>query len=276
MMRTATSSGKVTSDARKMTQRVMRTHRYFRVRGPDAYQYDYTEVAEPFGSVPDALPLDYSQVGVMGSTAFMAIPQDDQQVAIEALRTYRPIPGPGPSFPEASASVEWYMLSLLRTLDRGAIEDMLNLLIRDISADDAQADLKRLIQAGQESVARNIRQYLDLRAEEGAPSVMPDSLRHFAEFLISYPNLVPPVVSADPQGNMELEWHLRDNGRPDTVWGRGNGVVSLRFLETGTIQYVALSGPYKAGIERLTKNGETDAAGVMERLGEFAGRVKHG
>ena len=157
----------------------------------------------------------------------------------------------------------------LRNLDTSVV-------VESVRVDDAQAELERLIQAGQESVARNIREYLDLRAEEGAPAVMPDSLRHLVEFLICHPNLVPPIVSADPQGNMELEWHLWDNGQPDTVWGRGNGVVSLIFLATGTIQYVALSGPYQVGVDRLIEDGETDAAGVLERLGQFAARITHG
>ena len=72
---------------------------------------------------------------------------------------------------------------------------------------------------------------------------------------------------------MELEWHLKDNGDPNSVWGRGNGVVSMKFLGSGKIQYVALSGPYRPGIERAEKQDESTKEEIMDSLGMFAHRI---
>ena len=59
-------------------------------------------------------------------------------------------------------------------------------------------------------------------------------------------NSCHPFVSSDLDGLKEMEWHLsQDNGDPNTPWGRGNGVVSLNFLKSGSIQYVDLIGSQK-------------------------------
>ena len=132
----------------------------------------------------------------------------------------------------------------------------------------------KLRKQGQSHVADKIQQYLSLRAEEEdeAP-VVPDSLADLVEFLVANPNLLPPSVGANPQGLMEIEWHLADNGDPATVWGRGNGVVSMRFITSRAIRFVALSGPYQHGGERLKKQGESDFDRIMASLGEFAPRI---
>ena len=72
---------------------------------------------------------------------------------------------------------------------------------------------------------------------------------------------------------MELEWHLMDNGDPSSVWGRGNGVVSMKFVASGNIQFVALSGPYRAGFEREERQGESTKQDIMDSLGVFWSRI---
>lgn len=132
----------------------------------------------------------------------------------------------------------------------------------------------KLREQGQQQVADKIQQYLSLRAEEEdeAP-VVPDSLGDLVDFLLRNSSLLPPSVGANPQGLMEIEWHLADSGDSDTVWGRGNGVVSMRFITAGAIQFVALSGPYRYGQDRLKKQGKSDFDGIMASLGEFAPRI---
>ena len=127
---------------------------------------------------------------------------------------------------------------------------------------------------GQEATAERIRQFFDLRAEEpDEPPIVIESLRSLVAFVIRTPDLVTPIIGSDPDGLMELEWHLRDNGDPSSFWGRGNGVVSMRFLRLGLIQYVALSGPYSEESERLQAQGVSTRTGMMTSLGEFAPRI---
>ena len=127
---------------------------------------------------------------------------------------------------------------------------------------------------GRKDVADRIQQYLDIVADEpDEPPVAMESLRSVVSFIAQQAKLAPPIVGSDPQGFMELEWHLKDNGDPNSVWGRGNGVVSMKFLRSGKIQYVALSGPYRPGIERAEKQDESTKEEIMDSLGMFAHRI---
>ena len=105
------------------------------------------------------------------------------------------------------------------------------------------------------------------------PSIVVESLRSLVRFIVQEPNLLPPIIGSDPHGCMEIEWHLRDNGDPDSVWGRGNGVVSLKFLESGDIHFVAVSGPFKRGQERLKVIGTSRGPEIIAELRDFAQRV---
>ena len=97
---------------------------------------------------------------------------------------------------------------------------------------------------GQTLIADRIQRYFDVRDQEpDEPPIISESLSSLVSFMVQESNLLPPIIGSDPEGQMEIEWHLRDNGDPGSVWGKGNGVVSLRFLKSGEIHYVALSGP---------------------------------
>ena len=130
---------------------------------------------------------------------------------------------------------------------------------------------------GHRSVADRIERFLALLSEDpDEPLIVIESLRSMVGFIVMVPNLETPIVGSDPEGLMELEWHLPDNGDPDSFWGRGNGVVSLKFLSSGLIQYVALSGPHQKGIERLRKQGESTKKYLLSSLGEFTPRITRG
>ena len=142
------------------------------------------------------------------------------------------------------------------------------------AAESEVALLAHLREKGRQPIADRIEKFLDLLAEdpdEGLIAV--DSLRSLVSFVLMTPNLRTPIVGSDREGLMELEWHLADNGNPASVWGRGNGVVSLKFLTSGLIQYVALSGPHQKGIERLRKQGESTREYMLRSLGEFTPRI---
>ena len=130
---------------------------------------------------------------------------------------------------------------------------------------------------GHRSVADRIERFLALLSEDpDEPPIVIESLRSMVGFIVMVPNLETPIVGSDPEGLMELEWHLPDNGDPDSFWGRGNGVVSLKFLTSGLVQYVALSGPHQKGIERLRKQGESTRRYLLSSLGEFTPRITRG
>ena len=143
-----------------------------------------------------------------------------------------------------------------------------------ISVDERKVLLDRLAGMGRENVADRIQQFLNIVDDEpDEPHVAMESLRSVVSFIAQQPKLAPPIVGSDPQGLMELEWHLKDNGDPNSVWGRGNGVVSMKFLASGKIQYVALSGPYRSGAEREETQGESTKEDMMDSLGMFAHRI---
>ena len=143
-----------------------------------------------------------------------------------------------------------------------------------ISVDERKVLLDCLAVMGRKDVADRIQQYLDIVDDEpDEPPVAVESLRSVVSFIVQQPKLAPPIVGSNPQGLMELEWHLKDNGDPNSVWGRGNGVVSMKFLGAGKIQYVALSGPYRPDAEREETQGESTKEKIMDSLGVFAHRI---
>lgn len=134
--------------------------------------------------------------------------------------------------------------------------------------------LEYLVDLGQATIADRIRRFLDiLKGEPDEPPIATKSLRSAVLFLAQHSNLIPPIVGSNLRGLLELEWHLQDNGDPGSIWGRGNGVVSLRFLESGNVQFVALSGPRLAGLKRAEERGEANRESIMSSLGIFESRV---
>ena len=134
--------------------------------------------------------------------------------------------------------------------------------------------MSALVIYGCAAAAAKIKEFLAIREEDpDEPPINRESLLSLVQFLIQEPQLLPPVVSSDLDGLMEIEWHLLDNGDPNTPWGRGNGVVSLKFLKSGSIQYVALSGPRRRGQDRLRVHGEATKCEMLADLGEFAQKI---
>ena len=131
--------------------------------------------------------------------------------------------------------------------------------------------LRRL---GQPHIADRIQRYFDARDQEpDEPPIIIESLSSLVNFIVQESHLLTPIIGSDPEGHMEIEWHLQDNGDPSSVWGRGNGVVSLRFLKSGDVHYVALSGPFRRGQERLKIHGKSTRDDIIANLREFAERV---
>ena len=129
--------------------------------------------------------------------------------------------------------------------------------------------------SGHGETAERIRQYLDDRdQDQDEPPIVLESLQSLAAFIVRERKLLSPIIGADPPGLLEAEWHLRDNGNPDSMWGKGDGIVSLKFQESGLIQFVALSSPHREGEQRITKRDESTREFMMTSLGEFAPKIK--
>ncbi len=129
-------------------------------------------------------------------------------------------------------------------------------------------------QGGGERVGNQIASYLGVRAEEADDEspLVPASMRSMLTFIRGFPSLSSFAVGATPHGLMALEWRLADTGDSGSHWGRGAGVVSLIFLESGLVQYVAVSGPHR-GAERIEAQGVTRREYLAPALGEFGARI---
>lgn len=127
---------------------------------------------------------------------------------------------------------------------------------------------------GQEAVAELIEEHLSaLEQDPDEQPVVFESLRSLATFILMHPQLKPPMVGSAPNGLMELTWCLENHSNPDGYWGKGNCVVSLRFLASGLVHYVALSAPNRKDEERITKRGDAKREFVLRSLGEFVPRI---
>jgi hypothetical protein len=165
----------------------------------------------------------------------------------------------------------WFQASVPVQISREVVDDA-----NIFAAESGAALTAYLRDQGSGLVADCIDKYLNILAEEPdeAPIVI-DSLRSLVSFVLMSPTLRTPIVGSDPEGLMELEWHLPDNGNPDSFWGRGNGVVSLKFLTSGLVQYVALSGPHQKGVVRLQTQGVSTKEYMLRSLGEFTSKIIH-
>ena len=162
--------------------------------------------------------------------------------------------------------------AILASLERLPGMEVLTTSLSEI--DTNEKIIGHLREKGKEAVAVQIEEHLRAIAEDpDEPPIVTESLWSLASFVLMTPQLKTPLVGSAPGGLMELEWHLEDDGNPNGYWGRGNGVVSLRFLASGLVHYVALSGPYRNGEERLSKRGESTRRYVLRSLGEFVPRI---
>ena len=176
---------------------------------------------------------------------------------------------------EAVPSVAWGGLGLGPAVDREAMPFAAWGRLGLGPVESSEATITALLRhRGHGETADRIQLFFDIRAQEpNEPPIVIESLRSLVTFIIQEPKLSVPIIGSDPQGLMELEWHLRDNGNPNSLWGRGNGVVSMKFLKSGTIQFVALSGPYRRGLARKREQGESTRENMMASLGDFALRI---
>ena len=128
---------------------------------------------------------------------------------------------------------------------------------------------------GLDEVASRLAQLRELLAEDPDElDMVLESLRSFADFFIQEERLTVPEVGAGPEGFLEAEWRIPIRGEkafsPDSpYWGRGDGVLAMKFLPSGLVQFAATSGPAGQGIERLRTSGTLPKSSIMSAVQTF-------
>ena len=118
------------------------------------------------------------------------------------------------------------------------------------------------------------------------PDLVLESLRSFADFFMHEDRLPVPEVGAGPEGFLEAEWRIPAEReapaiapsvrwvRPDDrYWGQGDGILAMKFLPSGSIQYAAVSGPVGRAKERLRSSGVYSKNSIMSAIQEFTSRL---
>lgn len=118
------------------------------------------------------------------------------------------------------------------------------------------------------------------------PDLVLESLRSFADFFMHEDRLPLPEVGVGPEGFLEAEWRIpAERGasviasyarwvRPDErYWGQGDGILAMKFLPSGSIQYAAVSGPVGRGKERLRSSGVYSKDSIMPAIQAFTSRL---
>ena len=118
------------------------------------------------------------------------------------------------------------------------------------------------------------------------PNLVLESLRSFADFFMQQDLLPVPEIGAGPEGYLEAEWRIPANGElmaaftvarwaipEDRYWGDGDGILAMKFLPSGLIQFAAVSGPAGRGKERLRASGVLPKDDIMTAIQTFASRL---
>ena len=92
---------------------------------------------------------------------------------------------------------------------------------------------------GLNEVAARLVQLIEMLDEDpDEPDLAIESLRSFAEFFMQEIHLPVPEIGAGPEGFVEAEWRISTNGEgiapsDESYWGRGDGILAMKFLPTG-------------------------------------------
>ncbi len=144
------------------------------------------------------------------------------------------------------------------------------------TADGEEEIVAALRECGLDLAARRVNYLREVLLEEpDEPYLVLESLRSLALFLMSERQLPPPRISVDSGGLAQAEWRIHPQDRKishnpnNQFWGRGDGIIVMKFLSSGLVRYVALSGPTGQGIERIETGGVLPKASVMDSLQMF-------
>ncbi len=132
---------------------------------------------------------------------------------------------------------------------------------------------------GLNEVATRLVQLIEMLDEEpDEPDLEIESLQSFAELFVEETHLPVPEIGASPEGFVEAEWRITPsgNGRAnpnERYWGRGDGVLAMKFLPTGLIRFAATSGPVGRGKERLRTSGILPRTSILPAVRTSVSRL---
>ena len=89
-----------------------------------------------------------------------------------------------------------------------------------------------------------------------------ESLRQLARFLIVEQQLPHPRIAVSPDGLMQIEWHSEDSG-----------IIAVKFLLDGKVQFAGVAGRIGQGIERERVSGTLQKDDMMRALHPFISRL---
>ena len=148
-------------------------------------------------------------------------------------------------------------------------------------SDDAATIIQKLVLAGFGQAADRIRQlHEDVDEDEGDAPPNVGSLRWLADFVASDQMKGSPRTWVDPRGFWGLEWRIPDSSYFNTspmseekFWGKGDGILAVIFLPSGSVRFSGISGPVGQGIERLNISGTYPRSAMMDAVQPFLSRV---
>ena len=79
-----------------------------------------------------------------------------------------------------------------------------------------------------------------------------------ALFIMSERNLLDPRIGVTPEGLIQIEWRVLDNG-----------VLAMVFLPSGLIRFAAVSGPNQPETDRWSVNGTLPKDGTLSAVEPF-------
>jgi hypothetical protein len=145
----------------------------------------------------------------------------------------------------------------------------------DSSTDDSSTSLvKRIIAAKQHDEIIKVLPLLELHAvaarldyllacsqeDPDEPTMALASLRELALFFASEPERDEPEIGLSPDGHLQAEWRVGESG-----------ILAMKFLHDGLIQFAALSGP-TGGAQPFRVNGTLPKDGALEAVRTFTSR----
>jgi len=132
---------------------------------------------------------------------------------------------------------------------------------------------------GLNEVASRLVQLREMIAEDpDETNLVIESLRSFADFIMQETHLPVPEIGAGPEGFVEAEWRIssiegRKAASDESYWGRGDGILAMKFLPTGLVRFAATSGPAGQGKERLRTSGILPRNSILPAVQTFISRL---
>ncbi len=95
------------------------------------------------------------------------------------------------------------------------------------------------------------------------PRVEIESLRAMALFIMSERNLLDPRIGIAPDGLIQIEWRVPENG-----------VLAMVFLPSGLIRFAAVSGPHGSEVDRWSVHGTLPKDKALSAVEPFTAGIR--